>query len=388
MATVMIQRYEGKRSISYIVKYKDPITLKSRHYKTCRKYRNAQSEAAKLRELLDNGKHPTPRKKRINYMTFAEVGTVLKESWKQKLAEGDISAVSYDGYTLRLSLLEKIFRNRLLCDITEDEIKSFRLKQFEERSAATSNRNLFILKQVFKTGLELKAVMKNPVKEIKYLSEKGHERKRFLSPDEIEILVQASKEVRAKFYLPALIYLGAEHGTSKQEALNLRWNDIDFRYRGIGLIRFYRTKNSHERTEFMMPRARQALLDWQNHLEWMRKRSKIRPERTDIVFSRLNGVPIKRFDKAWNRTCALAGFVDLHYHDLRHTFCSNLILSGSDLKEVKEMIGHRDLSTTDRYAHLTAVHKKKNQDRLADHYAQQFLKIGTNLVQSSKNAKK
>ena len=57
------------------------------------------------------------------------------------------------------------------------------------------------------------------------------------------------------------------------------------------------------------------------------------------------------------------------YHDLRHTFCSNLILSGSDLKDVKEMIGHKDLSTTDRYSHLTAIHKKHNQERLAAHYA-------------------
>jgi site-specific recombinase XerD len=66
----------------------------------------------------------------------------------------------------------------------------------------------------------------------------------------------------------------------------------------------------------------------------------------------------------------IAGMDDFHYHDLRHTFCSNLILSGSDLKEVKDMIGHKDLSTTDRYSHLTAVHKKQNQERLAEHYAQ------------------
>jgi site-specific recombinase XerD len=65
----------------------------------------------------------------------------------------------------------------------------------------------------------------------------------------------------------------------------------------------------------------------------------------------------------------MAGFDDLNYHDLRHTFCSNLILSGSDLKDVKEMIRHKDLSTTDRYSHLTAIHKKHNQERLAAHYA-------------------
>lgn len=57
------------------------------------------------------------------------------------------------------------------------------------------------------------------------------------------------------------------------------------------------------------------------------------------------------------------------YHDLRHTFCSNLVMSGSDLKEAKNMIGHRDLQMTDRYTHLNALHKKAIQDPLADRYA-------------------
>jgi site-specific recombinase XerD len=119
-----------------------------------------------------------------------------------------------------------------------------------------------------------------------------------------------------------------------------------------------------------MPRTRKALLDWQAHIEWMRKRKRIEPVDNVFVFCRLNGTPIKRFDKAWRNVLKIAGIDDFHYHDLRHTFCSNLILSGSDLKEVKDMIGHRDLSTTDRYSHLTAVHKKQNQERLAKHYAQ------------------
>jgi len=137
-----------------------------------------------------------------------------------------------------------------------------------------------------------------------------------------------------------------------------------------GLIRLFRNKNTHERTEFLMPRTRKALLDWQAHIEWMRKRKRIEPVDNVFVFCRLNGTPIKRFDKAWRNVLKIACMDDFHYHDLRHTFCSNLILSGSDLKEVKDMIGHRDLSTTDRYSHLTAVHKKQNQERLAEHYTQ------------------
>jgi len=46
-----------------------------------------------------------------------------------------------------------------------------------------------------------------------------------------------------------------------------------------------------------------------------------------------------------------------------------LILSGSDLKDVKEMIGHRDLKMTDRYSHLTNMRKLARQEDLARFYA-------------------
>jgi site-specific recombinase XerD len=80
-------------------------------------------------------------------------------------------------------------------------------------------------------------------------------------------------------------------------------------------------------------------------------------------------MPIKRFDSAWNTICRIAGFDNLNYHDLRHTFCSNLILAGFGLKEVKEMIGHKDIASTDRYSHLTNLHKQNTQEKLAAHYA-------------------
>jgi integrase len=373
MATVFIEKREGKRGIKYAVRYKDPKTFKNKFFKTCVRRRDAQSEASKLRSILDEGKLPeNPKIKRLSNLTFSEVAKKLDTVWLEKLSEKDLSPVTYDGYKLRLDLLVKVFGSRLLCDIPESEVKTFRISQFNEKSAATSNRNLFILKQVFKLGLALKAVLFDVAKDINYLNEQEHERNSFLEPDDIERLVEASQEIRAKYYLPALIYLGSEHGASKQEALSLVWNDINFDYQGIGLIKLFRSKNTHKRTEFLMPRTRTALLGWKDHLAWMRKRKRILILNDDVVFCRLNGTPIKRFDSAWRNVCLIAGIKNFHYHDLRHTFCSNLILSGSDLKEVKDMIGHRELSTTDRYSHLTAVRKRENQERLAEHYSQRF----------------
>ncbi len=168
--------------------------------------------------------------------------------------------------------------------------------------------------------------------------------------------------------MPAIIYLGAEHAAAKQEILDLSWKDIDFDYGDTGIINFFRTKNKKRRVESLMPRSRHAILSWRDHLERRRRNLRILEPQSDHVFCRLNGTPIKSFDKAWRASLKKAGITNFHFHDLRHTFASNMLLSGASLKDVKEMMGHSDISMTDRYAHLTHSHMFQRQSKLAEHY--------------------
>jgi len=307
--------------------------------------------------------------RRFKPIIFSEVAESLRKEWAQKVKNRELSEITDGGYNLRLNIIEEIFGKRLLIDISEEDIIEYRNALSINVSNATSNRNLFVIKQVFAMGLRQKALRHDPSSSIKYLSEKEHERNNFILPPGIEGLVEASQRTRAKFYMPALIFLGAEHGAARQEALSLKWPQIDFDFNDHGLITLYRKKNKRKRTAFLMPRTKQALLDWRAHLEWMRHRKRINPNGNDFAFCRLDGTPIGRFDSAWRHTCKLAGMDDFHYHDLRHTFASNLLLSGSDIKDVKEMIGHSDLKMTDRYSHLTLDHQGKNQKRLAEYYS-------------------
>lgn len=370
MATVVIQKYTGQKKTSYTVKYKDPVTRNTKHFKTFTKLRDAQNAANDLRALIDSGKvHEIKGRKKFKVYTFSEVADLTIENWRIKHEKEELADSTFEGYVLRAEVLKRKLGKLLIRELTKDELVKLQINLKDLHSPANSNRYFFIIKQIFKTGMEAGAIIEDPVSEINYLSERCHERNRFLMPDKIEKLISASQKTRAKFYMPALIYLGAEHGTSKQEVLSLHWDDIDFDFDDDGLIRFFRTKNKNERTEFLMPRTKQALLDWKKHLEFMRYRKKTRIKETRFVFCRLDGTPVSRFDKAWKHICKIAGINDFHYHDLRHTFCSNLILSGSDLKDVKEIIGHKDLSMTDRYSHLTVHYKRSKQKDLAKHYA-------------------
>ncbi len=69
----------------------------------------------------------------------------------------------------------------------------------------------------------------------------------------------------------------------------------------------------------------------------------------------------------------------LRFQDLRHTFASHLIMNAVDLVTVKELLGHRDITTTMRYAHLVPGHKHWAVNRICSVFS-----MGTIWAQSEK----
>ena len=81
----------------------------------------------------------------------------------------------------------------------------------------------------------------------------------------------------------------------------------------------------------------------------------------------------------------VGGVKNVNYLDLQHAFCSNLLISGATLNDVKEMIGHNDIAMTDRYSHLTRIHKKARQGELAKPCAGEKRGVGYKRQENKEN---
>ena len=82
------------------------------------------------------------------------------------------------------------------------------------------------------------------------------------------------------------------------------------------------------------------------------------------VFWRRKGQRIKWPLYAYYKVIKAAGIRRLRLHDLRHSFASHLVMSGVDLSTVQELMGHKSISMTQVYAHLTPEHKAHAVEKL------------------------
>ena len=371
MATVTIAKCPRvKTNDVYRVDFYNPDTQKKEYYATFKRKGEAKAAKAKLEVAIDGGESiEIPRTNRaLRSRTVNHFCDIKKKEWERRKQEGSLRPATASDYIGRLKRIRKTFGKKLIRTITEELLLEFRAKEAHRNSPASANRYLFVVQQVLKQALKEKAIRADPSASIKKLSEKQHERKVFLKPDEVEVLLATAAKEKTRHYMVLAILLAVEHGCSRQEILDLKWSDIDLNFDELGTIRFFRTKNKQERLQFIMPRTREALIQRKAHLQKIRKKRDIEVK-GDHVIGKIDGTPFSNFNKAWRTIRDACGFDKvLNFHDHRHTYCTNIVLAGGSTKHAASMIGHKDPRMTERYTNLENMFHNPVQAKLAEHY--------------------
>ena len=214
------------------------------------------------------------------------------------------------------------------------------------RSDATVSRNVASLRCYFKFLVKKGICSANPVSDVK---QKAAAKKipEILTNKEVLLLLEQPKgsdykSIRDK----AMLELLYATGIKVSELIDLNLTDIN---RQIGVLHLRTEKN--ERVIPIYPEALRVLNRYINEA-----RSVIISENSeDKLFTNMNGSPMSRqgFWKIIKHYAELAEIAkDITPHTLRHSFAAHLLENGAELKDIKEMLGHSDISSTQIYVQM------------------------------------
>ena len=239
------------------------------------------------------------------------------------------------------SMIRRFIRPRLgqmlISEVTRADIVAFHHAMRETPYQA--NRAASMLSKLFNLAEDwgLRQAGSNPARRIKKFREE--EKKRYLSDDEqvrlgetlAEALEDGSESIYAVSAIFQLIYTGCRHG----EILSLRWDYVTTHHLEL-------PDSKTGRRRIPLPREAYDIL-----AELPREDGN-----PFVIVGEVPGERLINLQKPWNRIRKRAGIPDVRMHDLRHTYASVAMKDGIDRFTLKEILGHKNLTTTLRYAHL------------------------------------
>jgi integrase len=231
------------------------------------------------------------------------------------------------------------FGSRKLTAISKGDVLDFQTQlKAKGLSHSQCNHCIRLLRQMYNLAMDSQRVDSNPAR-IKLLPEPKAEY--YLKGDDLARLLRVLRTDPNRTTCQVFLFLLAT-GARLNEALNLRWADID-RKRRLWTLSAAGNKSARTRS---IPLGKAAL----DVLEQVGTEGK--HER--VFVSAKTGEPLKYVHKVWQRLRLKAGLPELKIHALRHSFASYLVSNGRSLYEVQAILGHRSPEVTTRYAHLSA----------------------------------
>lgn len=252
------------------------------------------------------------------------------------------SEVAAKSTILRCHLLPA-FGLRLLSSIKAQDIERYTARKLAEGCARKSiNNHLAVLSRLFRLAEEWEVLPRAP--RVKLIATHDPDFVFLDFHDTEALLAAAEPEWRG------LLLFALRTGLRLGELRALRWQDLNLAGRKL-VVRRAAWNSTIGSPKGGRPREvplSEELLEMLRALDRSASQSA-------LVFGHPSGRMYNRNEMKWPlwRACKTAGVRRIGWHVLRHTFASQLVMRGVPLKAVQELLGHRDIRTTMRYAHLS-----------------------------------
>ena len=285
-------------------------------------------------------------------------------------AEENRSTLTVHNYIQSFQLFTQICPLKNVEDISKQTIRQYRIQLHEYRSrqsreltVKTKNHHLVVIRCFLRYLAREEELVVYPADNIKLFKEEER-RVKFLHAEELERLMSAPDRLtKIGIRDKAILELFFSTGLRVSELRNLNCKDINFKTREISV----RGKRSKIRVVFISKQAAKAMEEYLNirmdqmHPLFVRNFDKLQHVQPPGEYYRLSTCGIYLIIKKYARWAGIVS--NPSPHTLRHSFATDLLRNGADLRSVQEMLGHKDVSTTQIYTHVTnpqlkEVHRK------------------------------
>ncbi len=285
------------------------------------RFRDAETLLIQRKQSIKEGKQPEIKK--IANHTFKE----LAEEYLKWIA-GRQKSAEIKGYIVKQ--LVETFGNLPLRRFNTAIVEQFQSSLINKGlKNSTINKKLNVLKHMFTKAVEWEMVESEILKRIRKvkLLQDDSKRLRYLSKEECQSLVNICDS-----HLRPIVVTALNTGMRRGEIFNLRWENVDLKH---GFILLDKTKNG-ERREIPINDTLKATFQGVTR----------RLDVSYVFYDYATGKPYQTVKRSFRTACKRAGIRDFRFHDLRHTFASHLVMTGSDITTVKELLGHKTLTMT------------------------------------------
>ena len=329
----------------------------------------ARERAKELRRMIDEGVDPLATREDLREAPRVKdmIDRYIREHLP-KLAPVNAS----DQTSMLRKIVEPALGNRLVTDITKSDVAQFldvvaegrprpckqkpnnraRKLQGHKPTPVRANRVGEVLRKMFTLAVEWEWRADNPAQGFHRRIEQARER--FLSPDELTRLaavLDGAEDQRAADIIRMCMLTGARVGEVRQA----RFEQFNLDY----AIWSKPASTTKQRKIHRVPIS-------QDVVAIVRQRQLVVPRGNPWVFpGDAVGKPVREVRRFWVKVQREADLPDVRIHDLRHTFASLLVSGGASLEIIGRLLGHSQMQTTQRYAHLMESPLRAGVDSVA-----------------------